>query len=349
MSQMNNRKGIITGIFVLLGIAIMITGVLTLGGQKKTFVRALHVTAVFKDVNGLSQGNNVWFSGVKVGTIKHISFAPDAGVIVDMNVEDKVRRFIARDAKAKIGTDGLIGNKIVVIYGGSPTAPRIEDHGRLTVEAAFNTEDAIAMLQANNRNLLSITSDFKTITERLANGQGSLGKLLNNETMYNDLVTTMNSLKRASGNAGNITRDIESYTGKLDQNGHFAHSLVSDTLIFSRLHDIVNQVNEVAAKANSMVENLSRVSAQVGNTETPAGAVLNDKAMAADLKETIRNLNAASEKLDDNMEALQHNFLLRGFFRRKAKEEKKRIQNAEVRRGKQALENIRIEEAENRR
>jgi phospholipid/cholesterol/gamma-HCH transport system substrate-binding protein len=327
MNQMNKKKAVVTGLFVLLGIAIMVTGVLTLGGQKKTFVRALRLTAVFRDVNGLAQGNNVWFAGVKVGTIKHISFAPDAGVIVEMNVEDKVAKFIAQDAKAKIGTDGLIGNKIVVIYGGTPSGPRIADNGQLAVETALSTEDMLATLQSNNRNLLAITSDLKTISDKLASGQGSLGKLLSNETMYNDLAASMNSLKRASANAGAITKDVEDYTGRLNQEGSFSHSLVSDTVIFTRLHAIVNEVNQAAEKANSMVASLSQVSQQVSNKETPAGAILNDEVMAADIKETMRNLSAASEKLDENMEALQHNFLFRGFFRRRAKAEKKAEQS----------------------
>jgi phospholipid/cholesterol/gamma-HCH transport system substrate-binding protein len=260
--------------------------------------------------------------GVKIGTIKRISFAPDASVVVQMAIEEKVQQYIPQDAKVKIGTDGLIGNKIVVVYGGTQDAPRIADNTRLTVETTVSSEDIMTILQANNQNLLAITNDFKTISERLASGKGSLGKLLSNETVYNDLQATIASLKQATGNARNITQDVSGYTAKLQANGTFANSFVTDTVIFTRLKTIVSQVNDVAVKANGIMNNLDRVSAQVSNTNTPAGALLNDEEMATDLKATLKNLQAASAKLDDNMEALQHNFLLRGFFRKKARQEK---------------------------
>ena len=82
-------------------------------------------------------------------------------------------------------------------------------------------------------------------------------------------------------------------------------------------------MNDAAVKANGIVDNLSHVSTQFSNTKTPIGALLNDENAANDLKTTLKNLSSGTEKLDENMEALQHNFLLRGFFRKKAKAEAK--------------------------
>lgn len=114
-----NKRSVIVGIFVFIGIAILVTGVLTLGGQQKKFVKAIELRAVFDDIGGLQTGNNIWFSGVKIGTVKKINFYGESQVEVLMNVEEEVVEFIRKDSKATLSSDGLIGNKIIVIYGGT--------------------------------------------------------------------------------------------------------------------------------------------------------------------------------------------------------------------------------------
>ncbi|MEP7257513.1 MAG: MlaD family protein [Flavitalea sp.] len=323
MSSTNNRKGVIVGLFVLIGVLIIIAGILTLGGQKKAFVKSIHIQAVFADVNGLSVGNNVWFSGVKIGTIKKVSFDKDARVVVQMSIEEKVSQYIGKDSKAKVSSDGFIGNKIVVLYGGAPGSPPVVENSILAVESAINPEEMLNTLQANNKNLLEITANFKVISDRIASGKGSVGKLLTDETLFNDLQTTMSSLKKTSANAGSISADLSGYVARFKQKGTLADDLVSDTVIFSRLRATVTQINEVAAKSNDIVEQLSHTASKINNTNTPVGALLNDEQAGSNLKVSLKNLESASGKLDENMEALQHNFLLRGFFRKKARQEKK--------------------------
>ncbi len=322
MSTGNNRQGVIVGLFIFFGIAILVAGVLTLGGQKKSFVNAVKVRAVFKDVNGLTAGNNVWFSGVKVGTIKSIEFDPQANVVVQMNVEEKVRKFIARDSRVKIGSDGLIGNKIIVIFGGTPGEEPIEDNATLAVEDVLSQEEMLATLQSNNENLLAITADFKVLTHRIVAGEGLVGKLLADETLFGDLQTTMASLKKASRNANEVSSDLSAYTSRLTDKGTLAGDLVSDTVIFSRLRATVDQINEAASRSNAIVQEVANATKQLNKPSTPAGALLHDEGVASDLKATLKNLETASEKLDENMEALQHNFLFRGYFRKKARDQR---------------------------
>src|SRR6476659_9442164 len=126
MKPGNNRRGIIVGIFIFLGLAIFIIAVLTLGTQHKTFEKAISVKAIFDNVNGLQKGNNIWYAGVKVGTIKKVMLTGNSLVEVTMNIEEHSSKFIRKDALAKISSDGLIGNKIIVIYGGNPQYPTIQ-------------------------------------------------------------------------------------------------------------------------------------------------------------------------------------------------------------------------------
>src|SRR5258705_1747281 len=114
-----SKRTVIVGIFIFLGIAILMAGILVLGGQRKTFEKTITLSAVFNDVSGLQRGNNVWFSGVKIGTVKGVKLIAGDRVQVEMRVEARSQDFIHKDSKAKIGSDGLIGNKIIILYGGT--------------------------------------------------------------------------------------------------------------------------------------------------------------------------------------------------------------------------------------
>ncbi len=323
MAQANNKKAVTVGIFILLGLLILVAGILTLGGQKNSFQKKITVRAIFDDVGGLQTGNNVWFSGVKIGTVKKMTFHGTSQVEVIMNVEEKNQQYIRKNAKAKISSEGFIGNKLVVIYGGSMEAQPISDEDILGVEKAASTDEMLATLQENNKNLLDITSNFKLISKRITDGEGSIGKLLTDEALVNNLETTVAGLKQASANAQRLTSSISDYASKLQNEGSLTNDLVTDTVIFNRLRSTVAQLQQTSNTASQVAENFKQVSAKVNSNNSPVGVLLNDPQAAADLKATLTNLNAGTEKLDENMEALQHNFLLRGFFRKKAKAEAK--------------------------
>src|SRR5579862_9302267 len=175
MDKADNRKAIITGIFLTLGLVVFVVGVFTLDGSQKTFSKNIHVSAVFTDVAGLKTGNNVWFSGVKVGTISHMNFIGTSQVDVKMNIEQDAQQYIHRNAAVHISSDGLIGNKIIVIDGGSPQAPIVEDGDVLQAAKLLSTDDIMKTLQLNNENLLAITNDFKTLSHKILQGKGTVG------------------------------------------------------------------------------------------------------------------------------------------------------------------------------
>lgn len=316
-----NKRAVTVGIFIFIGLAILIAAVLTLGGQKKTFANAVTVKSVFNDVSGLQPGNNIWFSGVKVGTVKKIAFTAESNVEVWMDVDQKHQPYIRRNAKAKIGTEGMIGNKIIVLFGGDQSAPAIQDNDMLQTQEGISMDDMMSTFQQNNTNLLAITSDFKEITGSIAAGQGTIGRLLKEETLLNELHATLAGLKTATTRANAIAGDVANYTAQLQKEGSLTNDLINDTTIFASLRRTTAQLQDVLQNANSVVADLKKTSEGLQDTNTPAGMLLNDEQTAATIRETLKNLQSGTEKLDENMEALQHNFLLRGFFRRKAKKE----------------------------
>ncbi len=327
MKSTSNKRAIIVGIFIFIGLAIFIITVLTLGTQKKSFGKSIMIKAIFDDVNGLQKGNNVWFSGVKIGTIKKVSLLGNAKVEADMNIEEHSQQFIRKDAKAKISSDGLIGNKIIVIYGGSPKSPQVETGDRLGIEKLLSTDEMMSTLAKNNDNLLEITNGFKVITRRVQDGDGTIGKLLSDETIVNDLSATTITLRRASVNLDRLSTNVAAYTSKLNKHGTLASDLVSDTVIFSRLRSTVQKLQQVADASQGIVDNLkttsNNINTSLSNSNAPAGMLLHDEQAAANIKVILQNLQSGTKKLDEDLEAVQHNFLLRGFFKKKARNEKK--------------------------
>jgi phospholipid/cholesterol/gamma-HCH transport system substrate-binding protein len=328
MKTRKNKRAVTVGIFVALGILILLVAIFTLGGQQKAFVKAINVNAVFDDVAGLQTGNNIFFSGVKIGTVRKVEFYGNSQVRVQLHIEKKAQEFIRQDAKAKIGTDGLIGNKIIVIYGGTTQAEPIQGGETLIVEKAMSTEDMLATLQQNNENLVSITTDFKLVSKRLAEGQGTVGALLQDDKLFRDLEATMANLQQAARNSRELTSGIAQFTNNLEKPGTLANDLVSDTVIMANLRQAVAQLNEATAGASQFADNLKKSSNQLNSTDNTLGMLLNDEQMGQEFKGVIENLNTSSQKLDENLEALQHNFLLRGFFRKKAKREAKEAKQA---------------------
>lgn len=327
---MRNSKGlrtVLTGIFVIAGIGILLAGVFIIGGKDKTFKNSLTAKAVFADVNGLAKGSNVWYSGVKVGTVKKVSFVQN-GVEVSFSIEEDVQQKIRTDTKVKLGSDGLIGNKIIVLYGGTAASPEIVSGSTLQVENGIGTEEMMATLQSNNKNLLDITNDLKVVSKSLADGKGTIGKLLNDPTISNSLQAAMTSLNKAGANAQVLTANFSEFSKKLNNKGYFLNELATDTTIVASIKRTAAQLNEVSQTANKVVENLNTTTAKLNNNKSAVGVLMNDETAGANIQMTLANLQSGTKKLDENMEALQHNFLLRGFFKKRTKAEEKRIKDS---------------------
>ena len=157
MSESKNKRPVLVGLFVFVGLLFLTGGILMVGNLNETFKRKMKVYSLFEDVEGLQPGNNVWFSGVKIGTVSKIQFYGQSQVGVIMRIDKKDKRYIRKDSKVKLSTDGLIGNKILIIYGGTSLSPEVEEGDTLSVEPTFSSEDMINTLQENNKNVLEIT------------------------------------------------------------------------------------------------------------------------------------------------------------------------------------------------
>jgi phospholipid/cholesterol/gamma-HCH transport system substrate-binding protein len=319
MDPAENRKSIIVGIFLALGLILFILGVFTLGGQQKAFVKNIRLSSVFTDVAGLKKGNAVWFSGVKVGTISAIKFTGPSKVEVYMNVDEATQQYIRRNAMAKIGSDGLIGNKLIVIEGGTAQAPIIEDGDVLQSEKMLSTDDMLKTLQDNNQNLLAITNDFKVLSHNILQGKGTVGALLADSTMAIQLRGAMRNLQATTQSAALMAVQLDHFSRKINTKGGLADKMLTDTATFAQIKQAVTQLQQTATNASTLTNNLTRASNKLNTTDNALGVLLNDPKAAVQTQSAINNLQAASIKLNDDLEAVQHNFFLRGFFKKKEK------------------------------
>lgn len=325
----SNKQAVKVGLFIFIGLLIFVAGILTIGSMRKTFVKKIEAKAIFTNVDGLQKGNNVWFSGVKVGTVKSISFMPNSQVQVVFSIEEKSQEFIRQDARVKISSDGLIGNKIIEVAGGTSSAPMVADGYMFEVEKVDSQQDIMKTLQENNKNILAITSDLKDVIRSISEGEGSVGKLLKDEQLYRSLTTTMNSLQSASRQAQTITSSLDNFTSKLNHPGYLANDLITDTTIvpnmvntFAELQRTSTKLKETSTNANLMVMDLKKTTSNLLNDrESTVGVLLHDRTTANNFKSMVDNLESSSEKLDENMKALQANFLFRRYFKKKSKSE----------------------------
>ncbi|MBP3943301.1 MCE family protein [Sphingobacteriaceae bacterium WQ 2009] len=323
MSKEETKRSVIVGLFVFIGLAILIAGIVVLGSQQKKFTKTIEVKTTFHDVNGLKVGSNVWFSGVKIGIIKSINFESIQDVEVVMTVDQKSAEFIRKDAMTKLGSDGLIGNRIIVIVGGSQTAAGIQQGDFLKSAKATDMEDMMATLQLNNENLVKITTDFVQISHNLAAGKGVVGAMLSDSTLALSLQQSMASINQTMANANAASQNLVTLSNKLNSNTGLIHDLTTDKAVFASLRESAAQLQGVTQTANALMTNLNTASDRLNAKDNAVGTLLNDPASAAQIKDILNNLNSSTANLDENMKALQSNFLFRGYFKKKAKEEAK--------------------------
>lgn len=323
MKSAERKRSIIVGLFVLIGVIILLAGIFVIGGQQNVFGGAVKVSAVFDNAAGLKKGGNVWFSGVKVGTIREVNFTPDSKIEIVMVINDESKEYVRKDAAAVISSEGFIGNKMIVIEGGTSDIPFVEDGDQLRSKEGNDTDAMMATLQVNNENLVAITNDVKELSERVRRGEGTVGAFFTDSLMAENMKAMMANLSQAALNSKRVSENLAAFSAKLNANEGLTNDLLTDTTVFASLKTSVTQLEEVTQNANNLTENLSSATAKLNSNDNALGLLLNDQETAVQMRQTMENLESSTEKLDRNMEALQHNFLFRGFFRKEAKRQEK--------------------------
>jgi phospholipid/cholesterol/gamma-HCH transport system substrate-binding protein len=244
-------------------------------------------------------------------------------VEIEMNVEEAVVEFIRKDSKATISSDGLIGNKIIVIYGGTTLAPPVQDGDRLESVMPLDTDKMMETLQVNNENLVEITADLKTLTSKLAAGEGIVGAVMTDSVLAQNFKSILVNLERASVNSNRMLTDLNKFTTKLNQEGNLFNELVTDTTIVTEIKSTMSSLKTSAENTEKLTNDLNTITEKFNSKENAIGVFLNDPQFAEDLRSTLVNTDSATYNLNKGLEALPYTWPFRKGFKRKAKEEGK--------------------------
>lgn len=320
MSQTPQRHAVKVGLFVTGAVAILAAGVFTIGDLNDTFTRKVKVSAIFDEVGGLQGGDNVWFSGVKVGRVTELAFRNGSRVHVEMKIDADATPFIHQGTLAKIGSDGLIGSQIVVLYDSPPDAAPLAAGDVLGTVEALSTDDMMVMLQETNSNVLAITSDVKLLSAGLVAGEGTAGKLLRDDALYGELSTSAADLSVAMADARRTSASVSTFAGNLNQPGTLPYDLVHDRTTHTAMSGAVAQVQQAGVRAQDLMDGLATGAA---DPQTPLGALVADREAGQDLSETLENLNQGSKALTEDAEALQYNWLMRRYLRKRAADQER--------------------------
>jgi phospholipid/cholesterol/gamma-HCH transport system substrate-binding protein len=326
MENQEIKQDIKLGAFALIGVLLFLIALFYLGREGNLFNKTFTVSAIFKNVEGLKEGDNVWLSGVKIGTVKKVRIISEGQVIVNLSLKDKQNAFIKENATAFVGSDGLVGNKIVVIRPGD-SDKIIYENDTINSVSPTDTQELFNIAKEVGTNTRSITDDLKLISARLNKGEGIFGELLRDGPISKDLRQTITALKVTGENTNRLAEDANKVLAKINNGDGLITKLISDSNYVKTFENTLQSISSVGANSKKMSEDLQAVIAKMNNSDNAIGVLLTDTAFAHKLKGTMDNAKSASIKLDDNMEALKHNFLLRGYFRKqkKAEERKKKL------------------------
>lgn len=286
------------GLFIIGGVALFVLTIFIIGRQQNLFNPVFKLTTTFHNVSGLQVGNNVRFTGINVGMVDNIKIINDSTVQVDLLVKKDIQQFIKSDCEVAIGSEGLIGDRLVIISYGSADAPVAQDGQKLTSSEPVETDAIIASLQTSVVNAETITQQLAEIMIDINSGQGTLGRIIQDSTIAESINQIIDNFEKSSEG---LDETIE--------------------LTKENLFAFLESLQKTAAKTEVASNQLGEIMLQINSGQGTLGMLIQDSTTAGNLTETMVNLKESSQGLNENMEALKHNFLFRGYFKRKERRE----------------------------
>ncbi|MBK6546822.1 MAG: MCE family protein [Saprospiraceae bacterium] len=186
------------GLFIVGGLGLFVVAIFLIGRQKNLFDPVFKITTNFYNVSGLLVGNNIRFSGVNVGTVGNIDILNDSTVKVDMLIKKDVRRFIKEDSEVAIGSEGLIGDRLLIITQGSTEASEVLEGQHLLSKEPVETDAIMSSLKITAENAEVISQELAEIMLKVNTGNGTLGRLIQDSTIAENFNQTILNLKRSS-------------------------------------------------------------------------------------------------------------------------------------------------------
>lgn len=315
-------KNIRLGIMVVVGFVVLVGAMYIIGDRQNLFGSTFQISANFKNVNGLMEGNNVRLVGMNIGTVSNVEIINDSTVKVDMVIENKYQDYIKTNAVVSIGTDGLMGNKLVNIIPADKPGAVIQEGGVLKAAQALETDAILNTLGQTNDDIAEIARNLKAFSGKM-NDPNSFWGLLNDPTVSESIKQAILEIRQTSQNATAITEDLSKVVGDVRSGKGTIGELLNDNSFSVTLNRTMASLQNVSDSLLTISGNLQSITNQIVKGEGAAGTILSDPEFDEDLTQTMENLKKSSQLLEENLEALKHNILFRRYFKKQAKEAEK--------------------------
>ena len=310
------------GLFVIVGTALLIIVLYFIGSNSNLFSKTFKLYATFENVNGLKKGNNVRYAGIDVGTIKNIQIVNDTTIKVEMSVEADLKKVIRKNSTASIGTDGLMGNKLINIKPGTPDMGLVEDGAELESMGSLNTDEMLRTLDKTNKNILVISANLREISQNLTDSRGTLYTVLMDTTIARGLKHTLGNIDVVSNNILQISADLNDVVSEAKNGNGLVGTLVKDTVMAINLSKAINEVKTAGEQINTSAGELKMILNKVNSGSGTISTLINDTTTANNLKRTLVNIDVSAKKLPVLMDALKSNFLFKAYFKKQEKQGK---------------------------
>ncbi len=311
-----NFRNIRLGLFVIIGTVFLVVALYFIGNNQNMFGSKFSIHAVFKNVSGLQKGNNIRFSGINIGTVKSIKMINDTSVLVSFVIKEDMNQFIRRNAVASLGTDGLLGNRIINIIPRNGNGGLIRDGDTLQVYHGIDEDEMFSLLEQTNYNVAVITSSLVEILKDVQDGKGTVGRFFSDSVLTGQIHETVLNLNASSKRAVSILDALEKSIDRVNTGRGTIGMLLNDTTlakridqIFEELHAGTQNVERISLAVKQMLDQ-----ARAGRGLT--GSIISDSTMVNKLEESLENIRQGTEAFSENMQAMKHHFLFRGYYKK---------------------------------
>jgi phospholipid/cholesterol/gamma-HCH transport system substrate-binding protein len=311
------------GVFVILGTVLLVSALYFIGNRQNLFGNNLEIHAEFTNVNGLQLGNNVRYSGINAGTVKDIEMLGQSRILVSMLIQEKIARRINKNAVATIGSDGLVGSMLINILPQEGETMPIKSGDTIRTYTKIGTNDILSTLSVTNENAAILTADLLKITTKIIEGRGTVGMLINDTVMADNLKESVNQLKKASLGANQAISRLNTIVASIDFNESPAGVLLTDSISGDKVKNIIDDMHSSSANIKQVSENLDQYLTEIKDSDGAFNHLIKDEEFAQNLDTTLLNIKEATNRLNVNMMALKNNFFFRGYFRKQERLKKK--------------------------
>lgn len=299
------------GAFIIVATMLLTALIIYIGSNRYFLWRGKDISAVFTSIHGLKEGNAVRYSGVHVGTVRKIEILSDSAVIIYMTVDSETMKFIKKDSKVSIGTEGLIGSKYVKISPGSPNLSSIEPGDKLPSEEAVDLEELLTTVSETTTNAKDVSENLEKITEQIKSGEGLLGALLTDPKMEYQVRETFNSFHQTGENSRQFSKKMVGVAGSLQTTGEKAKEISDEIHIASE--------NLVTSSETMMTttENLYSFSDKLNSDTNNLGRLISDTSLAWQLEQDLIKIGMTADDIRETSCRVRNAWFIRLFSKKR--------------------------------